>query len=299
MKTPARLIKGDLIYLVSPAKKIDSDSVNYAKEILVEQGFRVEVSPHCKGSHHYFSGTDEERTRDFQQALDRKDIRAILCARGGYGSIRIIGNLNWARFLEYPKWIVGFSDITVFHHVLQNLGVQSIHATMPLNFKDNSKASLNTLYSSLTGTLQKVEGAPYEKNVHGTANGSLLGGNLSIIYSLLATEFCYDFSNKILFIEDLCEQYYHIDRMLISMEIKGVFNEISGLIVGGMTELQDSEFSIGMNLYEIVLEKTRKYDIPVCFNFPCGHIADNQAMIIGSEVILKVTDSNVDLFYTV
>jgi len=297
MKTPAKLLKGDLIYLVSPAKRIDSGIVNYAKEVLIELGFQVEVSPHCTGSHHYFSGTDEERSRDFQTALDRKDVRAILCARGGYGSIRIIDNLDWTCFLEQPKWIVGYSDITVFHHVLNSLGIQSIHATMPLNFKNNSKASLKTLYSSLAGSLEKVEGIPFEKNVHGTANGRLIGGNLSIMYSLLATEYCYDFSDKIVFIEDLCEQYYHIDRMLISMDKKGVFNAINGLIVGGMTELQDSEFSMGMDLYEIVLEKTRKYDIPVCFNFPCGHIADNRAMIIGAEVILQVSDSNVDLSY--
>ena len=297
MKTPDRLIKGDLIYLVSPAKRIDSDFVNYAREILEKQGFRVEVSPHCTGSHHYFSGTDEERTSDFQQALDREDVRAILCARGGYGSIRIIDNLDWKCFLEHPKWIVGFSDITVFHHVLQSLGVQSIHATMPLNFKENSQASLKTLYSALTGELRQVEAAPYEKNIHGNANGRLVGGNLSILYSLLGTTYCFDFSNKIVFIEDLCEQYYHIDRMLISMEKKGVFNEIRGLIVGGMTDLQDSEFSMGMDLYDLVLEKTRRHDIPVCFNFPCGHIADNRAMVIGAEVDLKVSDDNVDLFY--
>jgi len=297
MKTPAKLTKGDLIYLVSPAKRIDKDIVNYAVEVLEEQGFRVEVSPNCTGSHHYFSGTDEERTRDFQQALDRNDIRAILCARGGYGSIRIIGNLDWTGFLENPKWILGFSDITVFHQSLHNLGVQSIHATMPLNFKNNSKASLKTLFSSLTGALQKVEGPPCEKNVNGSANGRLIGGNLSIMYSLLATEYCYDFSNKILFIEDLCEQYYHIDRMLISMDKKGVFNEINGLIVGGMTELQDSEFSMGMDLYDIVLEKSRNYGFPVCFNFPCGHIDDNRAMIIGAEVKLQVSETNVDLFY--
>ncbi len=296
MKAPRALTQGDLIIVLSPAKKIERELVESARKALVSKGFRVEVSSYCTGSHHSFSGSDIQRAEDFQNALDREDVRAVLCARGGYGSARILEDLDWTGFKRNPKWICGFSDITVFHHATHSIGVQSIHATMPLNFAQNSKESIDTLVDSLTGRMQNIETMPYKRNIEGTVEGELIGGNLSIIYSLLSTEYCYDFSEKILFIEDLCEQYYHIDRILISMEMKGVFKEIKGLIVGGMTDLK-SGFDMGMDLYDIVLEKASKYNIPVCFHFPCGHIDDNRAMIIGAKVSLSISKSSVELSY--
>lgn len=297
MKTPQSLIKGDLISIVAPAKSIDSDIVDYAQDLIVERGFRAKVSTHCKGAHYYYSGTDEDRQMDFQAALNDPEVRAILCARGGYGSVRIFDKLDWSHFKKNPKWIIGFSDITVFHHLLQFINVQSIHATMPLNFKDNSILALDTLFSSINGSLFNVNTESLERNIQGTAKGKLVGGNLSIIYSLLASEYCFDFSNKILFIEDLSEQYYHLDRMLHALKHAGAFNQISGLIVGGMTDMKDTEVSFGMDVYDLILGQAGDLNIPVCFNFPCGHINDNRAMILGADVLFQVSELNVELSY--
>lgn len=297
MKVPKRLIPGDLISILAPAKSIDVDVVKYATEILNKRGYRTKVSRHCLGRHNYYSGTDKERHLDFQEALDNPEVKAILCARGGYGSIRIFDLLNWDEFKSSPKWILGFSDITVFHHIIHSFGIQSIHSTMPLNFRHNSVEAIETMFSAINGSLFKVTCAPSTRNINGTAKGLLVGGNLSIIYSLLSSDYCYDFTNKILFIEDLSEQYYHIDRMLHALKQAGVLDKIRGLIVGGMTDLQDTEIPFGMNAYEIILDQISGLDIPVCFDFPCGHIDDNRAMILGSEVLFQVSDLSVELAY--
>ena len=297
MKAPQKLIPGDLISIVAPAKNIDSNLVNNAKELFEKRGYNVEISNHCTDQHHYYSGTDRQRISDFQEALNNRNVRAIVCARGGYGSIRIFDELDWNGFLEDPKWIIGFSDITVFHHLIHTFGVQSIHATMPLNFQENSEMAIETLFSALNGSSFNIKVQAFNRNIPGSAKGELIGGNLSIIYSLLSSKYCFDFSNKILFIEDLCEQYYHLDRMLYALKYAGAFNLIKGLIVGGMTDMKDTEVSFGMDAYDIVLQKVEDLNIPVCFNFPCGHIDDNRAMILGSEVFFQVSDLNVELSY--
>lgn len=297
MKAPKSLIPGDLISILAPAKSIEAGFVEYAVEVLNKKGYRTKVSQHCLGQHNYYSGTDEERRLDFQEALDNPEVKAILCARGGYGSIRIFDLLNWDEFKNSPKWIMGFSDVTVFHHIIHSFGVQSIHSTMPLNFRNNSEEAIESMFSAINGSLFKVTCAPSKRNINGTSKGILVGGNLSIIYSLLSSDYCYDFTNKILFIEDLSEQYYHIDRMLYALKQAGVFDKIRGLIVGGMTDLQDTKVPFGMNAHEIILEHVSGLDIPVCFDFPCGHIDDNRAMILGSEVLFRVSELSVELAY--
>ena len=297
MKAPKTLNQGDLISILAPAKSIDTSFVEYAKIVLEERGFKVVISTNCLGRHHYYSGTDEERLVDFQSALDNPEVKAILCARGGYGSIRIFDTLDWDGFKMHPKWILGFSDITVFHHIIHSFGIQSIHSSMPLNFKENTTEALDTLFSAVKGTLFNVMTVSSRRNVTGTAKGELVGGNLSIIYSLLSSKYSYDFTNKILFIEDLSEQYYHIDRMMHALKEAGAFNKLKGLIVGGMTELRDTEVSFGMDAPDIILSQVSHLNIPVCFDFPCGHIDDNRAMILGSEVLFQVSDSLVELAY--
>jgi muramoyltetrapeptide carboxypeptidase len=297
MIKPEPLIPGDLIYITAPAKAIENTLVDYAVEFFKSQGFRVLVSPNCTGKFGYFSGSDHERTSDLQKGIDNEEVKAIICARGGYGSIRILDSLNWAAMLRHPKWLVGFSDITVFHHRLFNLGIQSIHGTMPVNYKSNSPEALQTLMDSLCGREIKISYTSTNSAKHGRAEGTLIGGNLSIIYSLLATKDCYLFKDAILFIEDLSEQLYHLDRMLFALKKAGVFDLIKGLIIGGLTDMEDTIDSIGLSIHDIILQHFNYSKIPIAFDFPCGHFEDNRAMIIGASVEFSVFKGEVRLTY--
>jgi muramoyltetrapeptide carboxypeptidase len=289
------LKKGDKIQLVSPAKAIEPILVFEAKELLEKHGFCVILGQYTMSTYNYFAGNDKERLQDFQDALDDSEIKAIICARGGYGSIRILDQLNWSTFNRSKKWIIGFSDITVFHLHLQNKGIQSIHGTMPLNFSTNSEESIKSLIHAFTGKLKKYELKSSSENRLGDAKGKLFGGNLSIIYSLLGTNDFPNSKNSILFIEDLSEQLYHIDRMFFSLKKVGILSNIKGLIVGSFTDLKNTEIPFGKSFKEIILEHTENLSIPVVFDFPAGHIDDNRALIFGSEVSLKVDKNKIVL----
>ena len=289
------LQKGDLIYITAPAKAIEESYVRFAEKVLIEKGFRVLISKHCLGTFHYFSGTDAERLEDFQFGMDEPEIKAILCARGGYGCIRILDQLNWAGMLREPKWIVGFSDVTVFHQRMQRFSLPSIHGSMPLNFQENSTEAIDTLVSALTGKEYSIQAFGNSNNKPGTAVGKLVGGNLSILYSLLGTDDQIDFSNTILVVEDLAEQLYHIDRMLFAFEKAGVFNKIKGLIIVGMTDLKDTAVPYGQTLEELILSHFTYRNIPIAFGFPAGHVPDNRALVFGKEHILEVTKTETQL----
>ncbi len=291
------LQKGDLIALVAPAKAIESRLVFYARDFFESNGFRVKIGKHCTGEFNYFSGTDEERRMDFQDAIDDPEVKAIVCARGGYGCIRILDRLNWAGMLRDPKWLAGFSDVTVFHQRMQRYNLQSIHATMPLNFEENSPLALSSLLDALQGKPNDISIASHPHNKNGKARGRLLGGNFSILYSLLGTDDQPDYSNSILFIEDLAEQLYHIDRMFFAFSKAGILDQIQGLIVGGMTDMKDTAVPFGQSLHEIILSHFEIRNIPVAFDFPAGHIPDNRALVFGTEVELEVSDSAVNLMH--
>jgi muramoyltetrapeptide carboxypeptidase len=288
------LIQGSKIYITSPAKAIDEECVLLAKKFLEKNGFEVMISDHCLGEHHYFSGTDEERLVDLQRALDDASIGAIWCARGGYGAVRIVDRLNWNNFKNRPKWLIGFSDITVFHNRLNRYNIPSIHATMPLNLNTNSIAAKDSFLDALTGKELLYNYPSSQENVCGDSSGELVGGNLSILYSLLATNDNIDFTDKILFIEDVGEQFYNIDRMLYSLEKADVLSKIKGLIVGGFTDLKDTANSFGIGYKEIIISKLNK-NIPVAFDFPAGHIDDNRALIFGCEYYFEVNKNFVEL----
>jgi muramoyltetrapeptide carboxypeptidase len=298
MIQPPALNPGDLIYITAPAKFMDAQAVTYAKKHLEENGFKVLISKNCFGSHNYFSGTDEERLSDFQFGIDHPDVRAILCARGGYGSIRLVDRINWANMLREPKWLIGFSDITVFHHRLNSLGVQSIHGSMPINFEKNTDEALKTLLGSITGNFTSFVEAPNKSNKAGIATGNLIGGNLSIIYSMLGTTDQYDFEDAILFLEDVGEHYYQVERMIFALGKAGVFEKIKGLIIGGMTELEDTDPPLGRSIEEIILEQLRFSNMPVIFNFPTGHINDNRALVIGKHIKISVNDNKTIVSYS-
>ena len=295
MIQPPFLQPGDTIYITAPAKAIEESVVLEAKKTLETWGLNVRVAPHCLGRAAYFSGTDAERLADFQHGLDDPSIKAILCARGGYGCVRIVEELDWTAFQQNPKWIVGFSDVTVFHQKINQLGVESIHGIMPLGFTEGSMEAKETLHKALFGESIILEASPVKENCMGTAKGSLIGGNMTIIYSLIGTELSYDFKDKILFIEDIGEHIYKVDRMLHAFKLAGIFNQISGLILGGFTEMEDTDVPFGKTIEALISEQVSNLGIPVAFNFPIGHISDNQAVAVGRSVVLKVTEEKTTL----
>lgn len=297
MISPPSLSKGDLIYITAPAKATDAHSVAYTKNFLESHGFRVLLSEHCLGSYRYFSGTDEERATDLQFGIDHPEVKAILCARGGYGCVRIVDQINWANMLREPRWLIGFSDITVFHHRLMKLGVQSIHGSMPLNFEKNTPEALETMLAILQGEKPVIRCESNPANQLGSAEGILMGGNLSIVFSLLGTDDALQFDGGILFLEDLAEQLYHLDRMFFALKKVGAFSKIKGLIIGGMTDLEDTDNPTGLTIDEIVSNHFKYTKIPICYDFPIGHFEDNRSVIVGAEVKLNVHETGASLSY--
>ncbi len=280
------------IKILSPAKAIEEKHILYAKNYLNKKGFVVEVAKNALGQENYFSGTDEERLKDFQNALDDKTIDIILCSRGGYGSVRLIDQLDFRNLGN--KLIIGYSDITVFHNHLQsNFGKKTIHATAPLNFSENSFDALDSLINVMNGKPNNYSIDSNRLNRIGHAEGEIVGGNLSIIASLLGTNSSIKTNGKILFIEEIGEAVYSIDRMMWSLKKANKLSGLKGLIIGGMTGVKDSEVPFGKTALEVISEAVEEFDFPVCFDFPAGHIPDNRALIFGEKAKLLVLDDKV------
>lgn len=296
---PPYLSENDIVWIVSPAKFIDIKFILHAKSLFESWGLVVKIGKNAFQKNSLYAGSDDERMNDFQTAIDDVSANAIFCARGGYGSVRIIDQLNWSAFIKSPKWIVGFSDITVFHSYLNNkLNISSLHAAMPLNFKDNSLESLQRLKTNLFGDMR-----PYcftslnNNNINGVGEGVLIGGNLSVYFSLMGTYMQNKFSNTILFIEDLTEMKYHIDRMLYSIEYSELFKSLKGVIVGSFTDIVDGSTPFGLSVEQIVLTHFSKLNIPILFDFPAGHIDDNNPLVLGANVRLSVENFKATLSY--
>ena len=293
MIRPENLVPGDTIALIAPAKAIEPDLVDAAVVLLETAGYKVLVGKHTKGQYHYFSGTDDERAADLQWAIDHPAVKAIVCARGGYGAVRLLDRVQWANFLREPKWLLGFSDITNFHLHAMQLDIESVHCTMPLNFSENSPEAVASMLTVLkTGTVQHAW--PNEPiNRIGEASGLLVGGNLSILYAALGTPLRPNFQGAILFVEDIGEQLYQLDRMFHALKMAGAFDQIAGLIVGGMTDIKDTAIPTGFDITSMILSHVQYRSIPVAFNAPIGHISDNRAVIVGRYSQLNVTDEAV------
>lgn len=288
---------GDKVRICSPAKQIDEDLISFAKALWEKEGFQVEISPNALGRHHYFSGTIDERKSDFQQALDDPSVKAIVCSRGGYGAIQLLDHLDWTLFRENPKWILGFSDITNFHLELATMILPGIHTTMPLNYQVNSEKTLSSMFQAIQGQRYTIE-APHDVlNQIGHVTGEIIGGNLSIVYSLLSRHNSQVFENKILYIEDVGEQLYHFDRMLYALHFSGILLKISGLVVGSFTDVKDTELGFGKRIQEIISNQVCTRNIPVGFNFPAGHQNDNQAIIMGMSCYFEVTEDGSQLVF--
>lgn len=300
MIIPAYLKKGDLIGIVSPSRKISSDEIRKAIVIIEGWGMRVTTGKHIFADHCQFAGTDEQRAEDFQEMLDNPEIKAIFCSRGGYGSVRIIDKLNFAGFVKSPKWISGFSDITVFHsHINKNLGVATLHCEMPINFgkAGSQKETTESILRALTSEPLRYEGPVKGQFVEGYAEGLLTGGNLSVLYSLLGSVSDIETDGRILFLEDLDEYLYHVDRMIMAFKRAGKFSSIKGLVVGGMSDMRDNAIPYGKTAEEIIMKHTRDLGIPVLWNFPAGHLPLNLALKMGMNVNFEVSGGDYSLVF--
>lgn len=284
MITPLSLSSGSKIALVAPARKVTDGDIAFAVEYIKQRGFVPIYDERLFLTHNQFAGNDERRASVLQHYLNADDIDAIMCVRGGYGTVRIIDRLNFDKFLQKPKWIVGYSDVTVLHAKMQSLGIESLHATMPINFQDNSKQALDTLFDALCGKEIKYDLPQQTLNVLSMMQGEVVGGNISVLYSLLGSDIFPDVEGKVLFLEDLDEYLYHIDRMMMAFQRAGIFDKISGLIIGGLTKMHDNATPFGMTAEEIISEKIKDKNIPTVFNFPAGHINDNRAIILGRRI---------------
>jgi len=289
MIIPPYLKKGDTIAIVATARKNIEDNLQPAISWLHSWGLEVVIGKTIGLDHNQLAGTDEERAADFQAQLDNPNIKAIWCVRGGYGTVRMIDQLNFTKFKQNPKWIVGFSDVTVLHSHLNNLGFASIHGIMPVSSKATEEAK-ESLRKALFGEHLEYTVPCDQMNRYGSAKGELVGGNLSILFSLLGSPSAVNCDAKILFIEDLDEYLYHIDRMMMNLKRNGCLESLKGIIVGGMTKMHDNEIPWGKNALEIIDDVTKKYNIPIIYNFPAGHMADNHALILGKQVKLEAND---------
>lgn len=288
MITPPYLKKGDKIGIIAPARKISREDVQFAMNTFHGWGLEVVLGKNLFGSEDQYSGSDEQRTQDLQSMLDDASVKAIISARGGYGTMRIIDRADFRQLQKSPKWIIGYSDITVLHsHAHQNFSIETLHATMPINFHKDEE-SVESMRRALFGKKVLYQIVPQELNRHGETEGILIGGNLSLLYALQGSNSDLDTSGKILFIEDLDEYLYHIDRMMMSLKRSGKLAGLAGLVVGGMNDMKDNQVPFGKTAEQIILDAVREYDYPVCFGFPAGHTTKNLALLLGRRAKLNI-----------
>lgn len=298
---PKALKKGDQVNIVSTARKIEVHFVNKAIEILEGFGMVVVTGENILSASDQFAGTDTERIADLNAAICDPKCRAIICARGGYGTVRLLDNLDLAELKRDPKWIVGFSDVTaLLNHVFNQTGIHGIHGTMPINYETVRVESLSSLKACLFGDHidYKITSLNQHLNISGTAEGRMVGGNLSVIYSLLGSNSALTGIDQILFIEDLDEYLYHIDRMMMALKRSGLLTNIKGLVVGGMSGMHDNAIPFGKSAVEIIASHVADLNIPVCFGFESGHLDQNLAWIHGKKIRLTVNNGQpVSLIY--
>ena len=297
MIIPPFLKAGDTVALVCTARKFFPEDAKPAIDLLESWGLKVKLGNTIGLDNCQLGGTDNERAADFQVQLDDENVKAIWCARGGYGSVRIIDSINFTKFKKRPKWIMGFSDVTVLHSQLNVERVASLHSIMPFTVPNAPEEVKETLRKALFGETISYTIPSKSYDVKGTASGELVGGNISILYSLLGSKSAIDTKDKILFIEDLDEYLYHIDRMMYNLKRNGYFENVKGIIVGSMADMHDNEIPFGQNEVQIITEIAKENRIPIAFQFPAGHQSDNRTLILGKQVDFEVTESAVVLYF--
>lgn len=298
-KSPPYLKTGNTIGLVCPAGYMPFEKVQECIQALESWGYKVKIGSTIGGtSTNYFSGTDEERLFDLQEMLDDKNIHAIMCARGGYGISRIIDQVNFKRFKKNPKWVIGFSDITVLHsHIYSNYGIATLHAPMAAAFQDREYQNpyVQSLKKALEGEAANYTCAPHALNRFGKAKGELVGGNLALLSHCVGTKSDVDTKGKILFLEDIGEYLYNIDRMMNQLKRSGKLAKLEGLVIGKFTDNKDTDRPFGKNVYDIIYEWIKEFDYPVCFDFPVSHEKENYALKVGGRYMLQVKEDEVIL----
>lgn len=299
MQAPPTLQKGDQVRIISTARKISRDELQAAVDLLKKWGLKVTFGQHLFAEDHQFAGTKTERIADLQAALDDKECRAILCARGGYGTVQLIDEIDFGRFVKRPKWVVGYSDVTVLHnHINQNLGIETLHASMPINFpKVGENEATESLRKALFGEQLSYE---FEAEPQSILNfeeieAPIVGGNLSIIYSLSGSKSQISSKGKFLFMEDLDEYLYHIDRMLMNLKRAGQFEGCKGILVGGMSDMNDNTIPYGKTAEKIIFENCSEMGVPIVYGVPAGHIDNNCALIMGRNLCLKRTNNHIKM----
>ena len=298
-KIPRYLEPGDTIGIVCPAGYMPFEKAQTCINTLQQWGYKVKTGRTLGStSQNYFSGNDEERLKDFQEMLDDDEVNAVLCGRGGYGVTRIIDKINFKKFRKDPKWIIGFSDITVLHsHIYTNYEIATLHAPMAAAFNDGGAENefVQSLRKALKGKHASYNCEGHEFNKLGEATGELVGGNLALLAHLVGSESDIKTKNRILFIEDVGEYLYNVDRMMYQLKRAGKLSKLAGLIVGKFTDNKDTERPFGQSVYEIIRDVVAEYDYPVCFNFPVSHEKENYALKIGVEYDLKIDKFEVSL----
>ena len=288
------LKKGDAVALISTARKASSSELDFAITKIKSWGLNVCFGKNLFKKHHQFAGTIKERAEDLQWALDDNNIKAVFFARGGYGSVHVVDSVDWQTFTTKPKWLIGFSDITVFHtHVHQHFNIPTLHAAMPITYPQNTDGAIKNIRDILFGenVSYKFEGHSFNKN--GAVKAVVVGGNLSILYSLLGSKSQLNTDGKILFLEDLDEYLYHIDRMMQALKRAGMLENLSGLMIGGMNGMNDNTIPFGKTAEEIIRDVVSEYTYPVAFNIPAGHINENLPLLFGKKASFTVATNQV------
>ncbi|TAE19158.1 MAG: LD-carboxypeptidase [Bacteroidetes bacterium] len=297
--SPPYLQIGDKVGIIAPAKKVEPQEISHAIHVLESWGLEVVLGEHLYKSHYVFAGTDLERTEDLQKMLDRQDIRAIVCARGGYGTSRIVDNLDFTTFKQNPKWIVGFSDITVLHCEVHMQGIESIHGIMPLLFPKQTLATIDSLRQTLFGLPTHIQVPAQPLNRVGKAEGQMIGGNLSLLANIIGTPSEIDTTGKILFLEDVSEYLYHLDRMMVQLHRAQKLKSLAGLVVGEFSELRDQDNSFGKTVHELIADIVAPYNYPVAYNFPIGHEQHNLSIVCGRQAYLDVKATEATLKHAI
>jgi muramoyltetrapeptide carboxypeptidase len=302
MIRPEYLQSGDTVAIVSTARKVSKAEMKPAIDMLTSWGLKVSTGKNLYQSYHQFAGTDEERIADLQRALNSKS-KAILFARGGYGTVRVVDALDWKKFVKNPKWLIGYSDLTILHsHIQKHFGIQSLHAPMAFNLSTLNSNNLAVYKDTLLGSPLRYSSSKQQPHLEklnrkGKSRGILTGGNLSVLYSIIGSPSDFETEGKILFLEDLDEYVYHIDRMMMNLKRNGKLKGLAGLIVGGMSDMKDNTIPFGRTAEEIIHDAVAEYSYPVVYGFPAGHIPNNYPLILGSEITLNVTDKMEIIFH--
>ncbi|MEL1246352.1 LD-carboxypeptidase [Flavobacterium sp. DGU11] len=288
-KIPPYLKKGDTIGILATARKVDMAPLETGIKLMESWGLHVVIGKTIGLDDNQLAGPDWQRATDLQQMLDNPAIKAVWCAKGGYGTVRLIERLDFTKFKKKPKWFIGFSDATVLHSHINNFDIATLHGMVAISVGRATPEAIESFRKALFGEKLSYNIPPHAFNKTGKATGELVGGNLSVLYSIIGSPSEADYKGKIIFIEDLDEYLYHIDRMMMNLKRNGYFKDVKGIIIGGMTKMRDNDIPWGHDALEIIQDITKEYNIPICFNFPAGHIQDNRALIMGKTITLDVT----------